>query len=135
MNTKLFKLQFISKYHHKSMELEFRAKTEKQAVNIATERLNDIDKKWISEPYIPSDFTLVSVDETFILPNIEYKTRDGKKVEGIIVDRQTSSSFTVEGYVIIEKPGKRDKKEWTIWTENGRNLAVGTSHNDLVLAV
>jgi len=38
----------------------------------------------------------------------------------------------VSGYIITERKGRKNKVDWSIWSPNGRSLAVGTDSKDLI---
>ncbi|MBT5491351.1 hypothetical protein HOK00_03410 [bacterium] len=128
----LYKMKYFNQYYKENTICEFRGSDEREAKKLAIKNITLVDKKYIKKPYIQKDFEVISIDKTVIKPGKKYKTRDGRRVIIEQVERTTNSFFKVSGYIITERKGRKNKEDWSIWSPNGRSLAVGTDSKDLI---
>jgi len=132
----LYTLKYYNKYYKEDMTCEFQGDSESEAKELATDRINKVDSKYIDTPYTTNDFTLDSIDETIILQNKVYKTRSGLRVDNISINPDSTTQHnTVSGHIFFKNKKGEEKKrgEWALWSLNGRNKAVGIDSLDLVL--
>lgn len=131
----LYSFKYFNKYYKEELQCEFRASNIDEAKQTASERCNYVDSKYITENYLPEDFTLFQIDDTYILETKRYKTRSGLRVEISNINKNSTTihnSVSGKVFFLNNKGEEKKRGSYFMWSMNGRFKGAGKDELDLV---